>query len=66
MKIDQAKYARYRINKCLKEINSTLVENEAVLTYWFEQLDYSKLDLLRYGKLALVAGEAQGVPNNEN
>lgn len=60
MKIDQAKYARYRINKCLKEINSIPVENHAVLTYWFEQLDYSKFELLKYGKPALIADEVRG------
>lgn len=64
MKNERIEYLRFRVANCMKRINSTPVSAKGVLAYWFEQLDNAKLNLLKYGKLGLVADEVQGVTSN--
>ncbi|GAX04585.1 hypothetical protein IWT140_02227 [Secundilactobacillus pentosiphilus] len=64
MKNERIKYLRERVANCMKRLNSTPATEKGVLSYWFERLDDAKLNLLKYGKLALVADEVQGVTSN--
>lgn len=56
---------RLQVYQYQSRIDSTPVEFPEALEFWFKKLDTAKLNLLKFGKLAVIVDEInQGVTSN--